>query len=117
METLRYSRAALQPTLRVQYLYVSAPKTTIIYVLSSSLEILPPIKRKEYEAFLTDTIDDSLLNELLDNEMLDNNQEVARRLELLKAPRLTTSDSGKHYDLLNDKHLPALHHGYFVRVT
>ena len=80
------------------------------------MEILPKSKRAQYEELLSDTVDDILLNELLENEILDNSQEVVQKLELIKAPRRQALDRDKHYDLLDKKHLPPLHHGYLVQV-
>ena len=44
-------------------------------------------------------------------------EKVAKKLELLKAPRENCSDVNVHYDLLDVKHLPKIYHGYLVQVN
>jgi hypothetical protein len=73
-------------------------------------------KRTQYEEMLINSNDSSLLNELLDYEILDSNEKVAKKLQLLKPPRENTSDTNIHYDLLNVKHLPKLNYGFLVQV-
>ncbi|CAF0760789.1 unnamed protein product [Adineta steineri] len=99
LETLKYSRAAFDPVLRLKYF----------------LDILPPSKRTHYEGMLINSNDDTLLNELLAFEILENNQRIAQKLQLIKPPRNSSSDTTKHYDLLNEKHLPTLNYGYLVQ--
>jgi hypothetical protein len=87
-------------------------------LLFSSLEILPDkSKRTRYEDMLSNTNDNTLLNELLDYEILDTNEKIGKKLQLLKPPRENSSDINIHYDLLDIKHLPKLHHGFLVQVN
>jgi hypothetical protein len=65
---------------------------------------------------LSNLNDNSLLNELLDYEILDSNERIAKKLQLLKPPRENPSNSNIHYDLLDAKHLPKANHGYLVQV-
>jgi hypothetical protein len=74
-------------------------------------------KRAQYEEMLLPTSDYSLLNELLDYEILDSNEKLSKRLNLLRLPRANSSDNDKHYDLLDSKHLPTLHDGFLVQVN
>lgn len=60
--------------------------------------------------------DHSLLNELLEYEILESNERIGKKLQLLKPPRENSSDTSIHYDLLDQKHLPKLNHGYLVQV-
>ena len=64
---------------------------------------------------LTNTIDNNLLEELINYEIPESNNKSAKKLQLLKLPRIDFSDENVHYDL-NGNHLPKLHHGYFVQV-
>ncbi len=87
-------------------------------LLFSSLEILPDkSKRIQYEEMLSNTNDNTLLNELLDYEILDTNEKIGKKLQLLKSPRENSSNINIHYDLLDIKHLPKLHHGFLVQVN
>jgi hypothetical protein len=74
-------------------------------------------KRTQYEEMLLPTNDYSLLNELLDYEILDSNEKISKKLNLLRPPRANSSDNNKHYDLLDLKHLRTLHHGFLVQVN
>ena len=71
-------------------------------------------KRKQYTEMLSETDDETLLNEVLENEILDSREKTAAKLSLLKPPRKKSSDTIIHYDL---KHLPTLHNGYLVQVN
>ncbi|CAF1424930.1 unnamed protein product [Adineta ricciae] len=97
MEKLTYSRAALNSKLRL------------------NLEIIPKIKQESYRELLGDAVDETLLNDSVANEILDNEKRIARKLELIKAPRIQPLDVDQHYDLLDEKHLPSLYHGHFVQ--
>ncbi len=82
------------------------------------MEILPDkSKRAQYEDMLLNANDHTLLNELLEYEILESNERIAKKLKLLKPPRENSSDTSIHYDLLDQKHLPKLNHGYLVQVN
>ncbi|CAF3421941.1 unnamed protein product [Rotaria socialis] len=99
METLRLSRAAFEPDLRLKYF----------------LELVSDkSKRTQYEELLLTTNDQGLLDELLDYEILDTNTTMAKKLGLLKLPRSNFSNKNPHYDL-NVKNLPNLNYGYLVQ--
>ena len=121
METLKLSRAALNPDLRLKYLYVFI-LLFFTFLLeknpSFSLEIIPDkTKRSQYEEMLLTSNDNSFLNELLDYEILDSNERIAKKLQLLKPPRESTTNTDIHYDLLDVKHLPKPNNGYLVQVN
>ncbi len=120
METLSLSRAILNPDLRLKYLYVFIASLFFFKnnkPHTSSLEIIPKCKRIQYEEMLVNTSDDNLLNEFVEYEYVENNQKIADKLELIKAPRDSSLNPNKHYDLLNVKHLPTLSDGYLVQVN
>ncbi|CAF3865653.1 unnamed protein product [Rotaria magnacalcarata] len=99
METLRLSRAAFEPDLRLKYF----------------LELVSDkSKRTQYEELLLTTNDQSLLDELLDYEILGSNTAMAKKLGLLKLPRGNFSNENPHYGL-NVKNLPNLNYGYLVQ--
>ncbi len=79
--------------------------------------ILDKSKRTQYEEMLINTNDYTLLNELLDYEILDSNEKIAKKLQLLKPPRENSSNTSIHYDLFNVKHLPKLNYGHLVQVN
>ena len=81
-----------------------------------SLEILPKLKQERYRELLGDPVDEALLNDSVANEILDGEKRINRKLELIKAPRIQSSDVDQHYDLLDEKHLPSLYYGHFVQV-
>jgi hypothetical protein len=86
--------------------------------LDFSLEIIPDkSKRIQYEEMLLNTNDNTLLNELIANESLNNNEKISKKLELLKPPRENCSNQIIHYDFLNIKNLPKLNNGYLVQVN
>lgn len=80
----------------------------------SSLELIPDkSKRSQYEEMLLNADDQSLIDTLLEYEILESNEKLSKKFVLLKSPRENTSI---HYDLRDPKNLPKLNHGYLVQV-
>lgn len=59
--------------------------------------------------------DNSILDELIDYEILDSERKIAKKLQLLKMPRTNTSGSNAHYSI-DENRLPKLNSGYLVQV-
>ncbi len=74
-------------------------------------------KRAQYEEMLLHGSDPSLLNELLEYEILDSKERITKKLKLLKPPRENSSNRTIHYDLIDQKNLPKLTDGYLVQVN
>lgn len=70
----------------------------------------------QYEEMLSNADDPSLFNELLEYEILESNEKLAKKFSLLKRPRENPSNVPIHYDLNDPKNLPKLNHGYLVQV-
>ena len=74
-------------------------------------------KRAQCEEMLLHGDDPTVLNELIEYEILESNERIAKKLLLLKPPRTTSSNTPVHYDLIDQKNLPKLHDGFLVQVT
>lgn len=70
----------------------------------------------QYEEMLSNADDPSLFKELLEYEILESNERLAKKFSLLKPPRENPSTGPIHYDLNDVKTLPKLNLGYLVQV-
>ena len=59
----------------------------------------------------------TLLNELLEYEILDSSEKISKKLRLLQPSRVNSSNTSIHYDLIDPKNLPKLHDGFLVQVN
>ena len=92
-------------------------ETAFVERLFSSLELISDkSKRSQYEEMLAHADDQSLINEILDYEILESNERTAKKLLLLKRPRDEPPAASIHYDLRDPKNFPKLNHGYLVQV-
>lgn len=82
------------------------------FLLFSLDLVKTPSQRAQYEEMLVATGDSSLLDELLDYEILDANEARAQKLQLL---RLRKPKPDAHYDFLDRKNRPPLINGYLVQ--
>lgn len=72
-------------------------------------------KRAQYEELLLSINEESIFHEVLDYEIIESNEKLAKKFQLLKLPRIASTNTYIHYDL-NKKKLPNLNYGYLVQV-